>query len=252
MGSRHPGQGLPGVFTARVAARVRAAGHRRVSRRASHPRSQRSKPGRSPVSPRPLGGGRRRSGRPDRCAGAHAERPPVARRHDRKSPARASRIKTPPHRAARLIAALLDKGIDPSSGGIDALLGMLSFGERGGADHRRYKGRRMPATARDVAEYAGGLTPSSPVPRMRCRRSITSAARRRHGSSFLSLSIPANIAFPARSRSSTTLFYPGRCGSLSACPASRSISRSRERKRSFPFFAMTSSSRAPRARDWTT
>jgi hypothetical protein len=72
-----------------------------------------------------------------------------------------SRLKLPPHKGARLIAALIDKGIDPSSSGVDALAALLSFGERGGGDPRRYRGKPMPATAKAVKEFAEGLAVSS-------------------------------------------------------------------------------------------
>jgi len=71
-----------------------------------------------------------------------------------------SRLKLPAHKGARLIATLLDKGIDPASRGIDALLGMLAFGERGGGDPRRYRGKRLPTTANAVKEFVAGLTVS--------------------------------------------------------------------------------------------
>lgn len=73
-----------------------------------------------------------------------------------------SRLKLEPHKAARLIATLIDKGIDPSSRGVQALLGLLSFGERGGADPRRYRGRRLPTTPQEVKEFVGGLAASAP------------------------------------------------------------------------------------------
>jgi len=69
-----------------------------------------------------------------------------------------SRLKLPAHKGARLIATLIDKGIDPTSRGIDALLGMLSFGEAGGGDPRRYRGRPLPTTPRGVKEFAASLT----------------------------------------------------------------------------------------------
>ena len=68
-----------------------------------------------------------------------------------------SRLKLAPHKGARLIATLMDKGIDPGSRGVDALLGLLSFGERGGGDPRRYRGKPMPSTAAAVKEFAAGL-----------------------------------------------------------------------------------------------
>jgi hypothetical protein len=68
-----------------------------------------------------------------------------------------SRLKLAPHKGARLIATLLDKGIDPNSRGVDALLEMLAFGERGSGNSRRYRGRPMPTSAQGVKEFAVGL-----------------------------------------------------------------------------------------------
>jgi hypothetical protein len=67
------------------------------------------------------------------------------------------RLKLPAHKGARLIATLIDKGIDPGSRGVDALLGVFSFGERGGGDPRRYRGRPLPDTAGGVKEFISGL-----------------------------------------------------------------------------------------------
>jgi len=68
-----------------------------------------------------------------------------------------SRLKLPVHKGARLLATLIDKGIEPTSRGVGALLAMLSFGESGGGDPRRYRGRKMPTTPQEVKEYAAGL-----------------------------------------------------------------------------------------------
>jgi hypothetical protein len=73
-----------------------------------------------------------------------------------------SRLRLAPHKAARLIAALIDKGIDPASRGIDSLLGLLAFGEQGGGDPRRYRGKPLPTTAGAVKELASGLAVSEP------------------------------------------------------------------------------------------
>ncbi len=72
-----------------------------------------------------------------------------------------SRLKLPAHKGARLAATLIDKGIDPGSRGVDALLGMLSFGERGGGDPRRYRGKPLPETAKAVKAFASGLAVDS-------------------------------------------------------------------------------------------
>jgi hypothetical protein len=76
-----------------------------------------------------------------------------------------SRFKLPSHKGARLTAALMDKGIDPSSRGIEALLALLSFGERGGGDPRRYRGKPLPTTAKAVKEFAAGLAAAAPTDR---------------------------------------------------------------------------------------
>jgi len=68
-----------------------------------------------------------------------------------------SRLKLPPHKGARLAATLIDKGIDPSSKGADGLMALLSLGERGGGDPRRYRGKPFPNTAAAVKEFAAGL-----------------------------------------------------------------------------------------------
>lgn len=75
--------------------------------------------------------------------------------------ARMSNLRMAPHKGARLIAALIDKGIDPASRGVEALLGLLAFGERGGADPRRYRGRPMPTTASAVKELVSALAAST-------------------------------------------------------------------------------------------
>ncbi|MFI5369217.1 MAG: hypothetical protein ACHQ1F_09415 [Spirochaetia bacterium] len=52
----------------------------------------------------------------------------------------------------------MDRGIDPAGPGGRALLPVLGFGERGGEDHRRYRGRRLPDTPRAVKEFAASLS----------------------------------------------------------------------------------------------
>jgi hypothetical protein len=76
-----------------------------------------------------------------------------------------SRLKLPSHKGARLTAALMDKGIDPSSRGIEALMALLSFGERGGGDPRRYRGKPLPTTAKAVKEFAAGLAAAAEADR---------------------------------------------------------------------------------------
>ncbi len=76
-----------------------------------------------------------------------------------------SRLKLPSHKGARLVAALMDKGIDPSSRGIEALMALLSFGERGGGDPRRYRGKPLPTTAKAVKEFAAGIAAAAEADR---------------------------------------------------------------------------------------
>ena len=61
-------------------------------------------------------------------------------------------------RGARIAATLVDRGIDPAGPGAHALLPVLGFGERGGEDHRRYRGRQLPDTPRAVKEFAAALS----------------------------------------------------------------------------------------------
>ncbi len=60
-------------------------------------------------------------------------------------------------KAARSAVTLVDKRIDPSSPGAASLLKVLSFGQKGGEDPRRYRGRPLPDTPQSVKEYAGSL-----------------------------------------------------------------------------------------------
>ncbi|MGD0725721.1 MAG: hypothetical protein ABSB63_09170 [Spirochaetia bacterium] len=61
-------------------------------------------------------------------------------------------------KAARIAATMVDRGIDPAGPGARALLPVLGFGERGGEDHRRYRGRQLPDTPRAVKEFAAALS----------------------------------------------------------------------------------------------
>ena len=71
----------------------------------------------------------------------------------------------PLRRGARLVATLIDKGIDPSSRGAEALMAVLAFGERGGGDPRRYRGRPFPDTAGAVKKLAAEMAvPESAKP----------------------------------------------------------------------------------------
>jgi hypothetical protein len=60
-------------------------------------------------------------------------------------------------KSARAAATLVDKRIDPGSPGAASLLRVLAFGQKGGDDPRRYRGRPFPETPRSVKEYAGSL-----------------------------------------------------------------------------------------------
>lgn len=62
-----------------------------------------------------------------------------------------------PRRAARIAATMVDRGIDLGGAGAHALLPVLGFGERGGEDHRRYRGRQLPDTPRAVKEFVNAL-----------------------------------------------------------------------------------------------
>jgi len=60
-------------------------------------------------------------------------------------------------RGARSAASLLDRRIDPGSAGARALLPVLGFGQKGGEDPRRYRGRPLPDTPKAVKEFAATL-----------------------------------------------------------------------------------------------
>jgi hypothetical protein len=60
-------------------------------------------------------------------------------------------------KAARSAVTLVDKRIDPASSGAAALLRVLAFGQKGGDDPRRYRGRPLPDTPRAVKEFVGSL-----------------------------------------------------------------------------------------------
>jgi hypothetical protein len=68
-----------------------------------------------------------------------------------------SRTKLEPSRAARLAAAAAEKGIDLASTGLDRLLALLSLGEKGGGDPRRWRGRPFPRSAAELRESAAGV-----------------------------------------------------------------------------------------------
>ncbi len=62
-----------------------------------------------------------------------------------------------PKAGSRAAAAMADKGIDLSSSGARALLPILGFGERGGSDPRRYRGRPLPQNRQQVAEQVAAI-----------------------------------------------------------------------------------------------
>ncbi len=60
-------------------------------------------------------------------------------------------------KSARSAVTLVDKRIDPASPGAAALLRVLAFGQKGGGDPRRYRGRPLPETLRAVKEFVDSL-----------------------------------------------------------------------------------------------
>ncbi|MGA2641384.1 MAG: hypothetical protein ABSG21_10850 [Spirochaetia bacterium] len=60
-------------------------------------------------------------------------------------------------KSARSAVTLVDKRIDPASPGAAALLRVLAFGQKGGEDPRRYRGRPLPETPRGVKEFADSI-----------------------------------------------------------------------------------------------
>jgi hypothetical protein len=60
-------------------------------------------------------------------------------------------------KAARIAATMVDRGMDLDTAGARALLPVLGFGEKGGEDHRRYRGRQLPDTPRAVKEFLAAL-----------------------------------------------------------------------------------------------
>ncbi len=65
---------------------------------------------------------------------------------------------------ARAAATLVDRRIDLSSDAARALLPVLAFGQKGGDDPRRYRGRDLPHTPEEVGRFAGEL-PVDPADR---------------------------------------------------------------------------------------
>ena len=73
-----------------------------------------------------------------------------------------TRSEAEPRRAARAIASMIDKGIDPSHPAAAQILPVLGFGERGGENPRRYRERPLPRDRRAVKELAAGLQTEAP------------------------------------------------------------------------------------------
>jgi hypothetical protein len=69
-----------------------------------------------------------------------------------------------PRRGARAAATIIDQRIEPGSAGARALLPVLAFGQKGGEDPRRYRGRQLPDTPHAVKEFIATL-PVDPASR---------------------------------------------------------------------------------------
>ena len=67
-------------------------------------------------------------------------------------------------KAARIAATLVDKKIDLASSGLEALMSLLAFGEKGGGDPRRFRGRPLPNTAAELRKLVGALPAADAVP----------------------------------------------------------------------------------------
>lgn len=81
-------------------------------------------------------------------------------------------------RSARSAVTLVDKRIDPNSPGAEALLKVLAFGDKGGDDPRRYRGRPFPETPVELKGFVGALasdpeSPSSALPAYNHARATT-------------------------------------------------------------------------------
>ena len=64
-------------------------------------------------------------------------------------------------KSARSAVTLVDKRIDPGSAGAAQLLRVLAFGDKGGEDTRRYRGRPFPETPEEVKKHVQSL-PADP------------------------------------------------------------------------------------------
>jgi hypothetical protein len=67
-------------------------------------------------------------------------------------------------KSARSAVTMVDKRIDPSSAGAASLLRVLAFGQKGGDDPRRYRGRQMPQTPQEVKAFAESLPAGQEAP----------------------------------------------------------------------------------------
>lgn len=67
-------------------------------------------------------------------------------------------------KAARIAATLVDKKIDLASSGLEALMALLAFGEKGGGDPRRFRGRPLPNTAAELRKLVAALPAADAAP----------------------------------------------------------------------------------------
>jgi hypothetical protein len=86
---------------------------------------------------------------------------PITARTVERAASLLSRTRLDPRKGARIVATLIDKKVDLASPGIEALLAVLAFGEKGGEDPRRYRGRKFPDSAPGVKEFTATLPADS-------------------------------------------------------------------------------------------
>ncbi len=86
---------------------------------------------------------------------------PIAARTVERAASLLSRTRLDPRKGARIVATLVDKKVDLASPGIEALLAVLAFGEKGGEDPRRYRGRKFPDSAPAVKDFTAALPADS-------------------------------------------------------------------------------------------
>jgi hypothetical protein len=75
-----------------------------------------------------------------------------------------SRSRLDQRKGARIAATLVDKKIDLGSPGLDALMSLLAFGEKGGGDPRRFRGRPLPNTAAELRKLVAALPAEDAAP----------------------------------------------------------------------------------------